>query len=217
MRRCGCYGKLHPVANLAVVAQRTRAPKCGDHIRVRRFLSLYWHHGIYVSDDRVIQFGSGINGKRHATVEATTLAGFAGRGRVEVVLHGDHTGPFGPVGPPDYRANVVHRAEWLLDNHPIGRYHLVGWNCEHVATFCVNGQMESPQVRRVSVSIGFSIFALMMVFLPIKRPSKWLYFVGWPLGAAGLYLVFVYNHVTPRVWRELEENWKQDHPPRDAA
>jgi hypothetical protein len=31
----------------------------GDHLQVRR-RGLYHHHGIYISDDRVIQFGSGI-------------------------------------------------------------------------------------------------------------------------------------------------------------
>lgn len=185
----------------------------GDHIRVRRLPWLYWHHGIYVSTDRVIQFGRGIRNKSRATVEATTLDQFAGRGRVQIVIHGDHTGRFGhSVGPPDDRKNIMQRAEWLLLNHPTGRYHLVGWNCEHVATFCVNGWMESSQVRRISGSIGVSLSAFLIVLLPIKRPSKWLRFVGWPLAAAGLYLVFIYNHVTPRVWRELEEKWKQDHP-----
>jgi hypothetical protein len=195
------------------VTKQSRAPKYGDHIRVRRLPWPYWHHGIYVSDDRVIQFGRGIWDKGRARVEATTLDTFAEHGQVEVVLHSEQPRRFGPVGPPDYRTNIVHRAEWLLRNHPVGRYyHLVGWNCEHVATFCVNGWMESSQVRRVSLSIGFSIFAFLMVLAPIKRPSKWFRLVGWPLAGTGLYLVYVYNHITPRVWRELEDKWKQDHP-----
>lgn len=197
------------------MVDRTRAPKYGDHIRVRRYPWPYWHHGIYVSDVRVIQFGRGIRDKGDAKVEVTTLDAFVGRGQVEVVVHGDHAGLFGAVGPPDYRTDIVHRAEWLLANHPLGGYHVVGWNCEHVATFCVNGHMESSQVRRVSASIGLSIFAFIMMLVAMKRPFKWLRFVGWPLSAASLYLVFVYSVVTPRVWKSLEEKWKHDHPPRD--
>ena len=33
--------------------------RSGDHLKVRRPRG-YDHHGIYISDDRVIQFGSGI-------------------------------------------------------------------------------------------------------------------------------------------------------------
>jgi hypothetical protein len=192
-----------------------RAPKYGDHIRVKRLL--YWHHGIYVSDDRVIEFGSGVGDKRHATVGVTALSGFARGSLVEVVFHNGGAGPFGAAGPPDFRVDIVHRAEWLLKNHPTGRYHLIGWNCEHVATFCVNGWMESPQVRRVAASIGFLIFGFMMVLVPIKRPSKWFRAVMWPLAGVSLYLVFIYNHVTPAVWRELEDKWKEDHPPREVS
>ena len=35
---------------------KTRNPQQGDHIRVRRLGGLYYHHGIYVSDEEVIAF-----------------------------------------------------------------------------------------------------------------------------------------------------------------
>jgi len=44
----------------------------GDHLQVRRKLG-YNHHGIYINDDRVIQFGGGIFDKPHAAIEAVPL------------------------------------------------------------------------------------------------------------------------------------------------
>ena len=55
----------------------------GDHLRVWR--GYFWHHGTYVGDDRVVQFGGGIFDKRHACVEEVTLSDFLQGGRVEVV------------------------------------------------------------------------------------------------------------------------------------
>ena len=37
---------------------------------------LYNHHGIYIGDDRVIQFGGGIWDKPHAKIEAVSLKDF---------------------------------------------------------------------------------------------------------------------------------------------
>lgn len=67
----------------------------GDHLQVQR-PGLYHHHGIYISDDRVIvQFGSGINllDKSWAAVNAVSLdlakrAGSARKARLcELVRH----------------------------------------------------------------------------------------------------------------------------------
>lgn len=46
----------------------------GAHLRVRR--GIYYHHGVYISDDRVIQFGSGVSLRdKHSTrIDAVTLA-----------------------------------------------------------------------------------------------------------------------------------------------
>lgn len=207
-----CQGVSSIGPNVRVVLERPQAPTYGDHIRVKRFPLPYSHHGIFVSDDHVIQFGSGIFDKPHAAVEVTTLEQFARHGQVEVVHYGDNLGAVGIVSPPDNRANIVGNAEWLLLNQPFSRYHLVAWNCEHVATFCVTGKMESLQVRRVTVFIVFSIFAFILILIPLKRPSKRFRYWISPLWVAGLYLVYVYNYVTPRVLRNLDEKWKHDHP-----
>jgi hypothetical protein len=60
----------------------------GDHLQVSR--GLYHHHGIYVSDERVIQFGSGVPlaDKSHTRVDAVSLSDFENGGTAEVVRHG---------------------------------------------------------------------------------------------------------------------------------
>lgn len=52
--------------------------RSGDHLKVRRPRG-YDHRGIYISDDRVIQFGSGITltDKSRTAVSTVTLAEFA--------------------------------------------------------------------------------------------------------------------------------------------
>lgn len=63
--------------------------RSGDHLKVRRPRG-YDHHGIYISDDRVIQFGSGITltGKSRAAVSAVTLAEFVQGSAATVERHG---------------------------------------------------------------------------------------------------------------------------------
>ena len=61
----------------------------GDHLHVRR-RGLYHHHGIYISDDHVIQFGSGITllDKTHTSVGAVSLDEFEQGGTAQRVRHG---------------------------------------------------------------------------------------------------------------------------------
>jgi cell wall-associated NlpC family hydrolase len=71
------------------VASRDGRYRPGDHLIVRRPRG-YDHHGIYISDDRVIQFGSGITltDKSRTAVSAVTLAEFAQGGTATVARHG---------------------------------------------------------------------------------------------------------------------------------
>jgi hypothetical protein len=75
--------------------------------------------------------------------------------------------------------------------------------------------MASSQVRRSGAYVVVLILVLVIALLEIKQPSKWFRLTSL-LAAVALYLVFVNNQVTPRAWRDLEEKWKQEHPPRDA-
>ncbi|MHB1210387.1 MAG: lecithin retinol acyltransferase family protein [Acidimicrobiales bacterium] len=183
----------------------------GAHVRVRRRCG-YWHHGIYVADNRVIQFGGQIRDKRRATVEVVTLKDFAQSAKVEVVVHSPGVHIFGPVGPPGIPEEIVHRAEWLLANHPKGRYNLVGWNCETAATFCVNGFRESSQVRRIFVALWLSALPLVAALFAAKKPPRWLLIPIWSLFSLIFSSIWAYKYFGERIWLDLEDQWLADHP-----
>jgi hypothetical protein len=183
----------------------------GAHVKVRRSF-IYWHHGIYIADDRVIQFGGRILDKRHATVEAVTLLDFARSAEVKVVDHSPGRHLFGPVGPPGVPDEIVHRAEWLLNNHPTGRYNLIGWNCETAATFCVNGFRESSQVRRTFAALWLLALPFQVAIMTKKNPSKWLLVPIWSIFALLLPSLWAYKYFGNRIWLDLEDQWERDHP-----
>jgi Lecithin retinol acyltransferase len=120
----------------------------GDHLRVRRH-ELYYHHGIYVADERVVQFGGGIWDKPHARIEEVSLDCFLRDGTAEVVDHNNLTWValwrLPPALPPD---RIVARARCLASMPSERTYNLVGRNCETVALWCVCGMGESLQRQR---------------------------------------------------------------------
>lgn len=92
-----------------------------DHLQVRR--GLYHHHGIYVSDEQVIQFGSGVTlmGKSHTGIDAVALSDFENGGTAEVVHHG-HLRLITAYDPPaDEPWKIIERAEFLLKLQPACR------------------------------------------------------------------------------------------------
>ena len=112
----------------------------GDHIQVRR-PRLYYHHGIYVSDDRVIQFGSGVTlaNKGAVGINAVSLKDFEQGGTAATVRH-DYGSPFTGWHPPaDEVWMIIERAEFLLRLQPRLPYNLIGHNCETIASMCVSG------------------------------------------------------------------------------
>jgi lecithin:retinol acyltransferase len=121
----------------------------GDHLRVWRPLGPigYYHHGIYINDGRVVQFGGRIGDKPHATVGAVPLSRFKNGGTAKLVPHGGRTwwGALRYEAIP--REATVRRAERLLAAHPEGLYDLFGYNCEQAANFCSTNSYESYQVR----------------------------------------------------------------------
>ena len=122
----------------------------GNHLHVQR-PSLYFHHGIYVSDDRVIQFGSGVNlvNKRGVGINAVSLQDFEQGGTARVVRHGYESWFSGWPSKADESWKIVERAEFLLKLQPRLPYNLVGHNCEIIANMCVSGGWtESYQARK---------------------------------------------------------------------
>jgi hypothetical protein len=123
-----------------------------------------------VNASRVIQFGEH-GRKRTSNINCVSLERFASEDRVEVVTHGKKTRwfePYTPEGDPPGR--IVERAEWLLANHPVGRYNALGWNCEHAAYFCVHEYAESYQARRILDYAPLLFFAVATVAEARKPP-----------------------------------------------
>ncbi len=187
----------------------------GDHLRVHR--GFYWHHGIYVSDDRVVEFGGGsLLSKARTAIRPVTLRQFVGSDRAEVVTHPQQF-LFGlGVGLPDALSpgEIVHRAEWLADNCPADRYHLVGSNCEHVANWCVTGwYFESLQIRARFGAGGVigagAVFAW-------KWLPPWLRWTALAFSCSTALATGLYNTVPFAKWRDILDRYP-GYPPAEAA
>jgi hypothetical protein len=186
----------------------------GNHLQVRRPL-LYNHHGIYISDDRVIQFGGGIYlwDKHRAALDAVSLADFEKNGTAKVVRHGRSSWFYDP--PADEPWKIIERAEFLLKLQPRLPYNLIGHNCEHIANMCVSGGWtESYQVRRFfgARALAGAAFGLWLA----SRSRAKLPLPKWVLPAVILSsLVTVgtigtYNHQIKKFWDEIGPQWR-DH------
>jgi len=187
----------------------------GDHLHVRR-PSGYMHHGIYVSEDRVIQFGGRILDKFHATIGIASLKEFECNGVAEVVVHGGRGRFFPPL--PDALADneIIERAEWLFRNYEPGRYNVIGNNCEHMANWCMTGwYAESHQVRKmiwVAATVGMigwltTAYRGRKSGVPATIP-RWV--VG--LVAGNAVVVFTYNRHIRKFWQDIGRRWEAEHP-----
>ena len=119
-------------------------PSYGDQIRVNR--GLYFHHGIYVSDDEVIQYaspkGSEISAP-NALILSTTLDEFLKGGEVEVRVYSDEEKK--KVRSKD---DIVKFAKSKLGTG-LGEYDLINNNCEHFSNYCAFGEKFSNQVNDI--------------------------------------------------------------------
>jgi len=114
----------------------------GDHLRVRRWRGLYFHHGIDMGDGTVVHFSGEPLRQREARVIRESLASFACGCRLEVVQYRETT-----RSPEEVAAEALR----LLDS---GAYHLWRNNCEHFACYCKTGHKSSKQVARALAAAG---------------------------------------------------------------
>jgi hypothetical protein len=113
-----------------------REPPTGSHIVTPRHG--YTHHGIYVGERRVVQYGGLSQGLRRGPVEEVSLSQFAQRREIRVRLY--ESSHFD-------REEVICRARLRLGEN---RYHLLKNNCEHFCEWCVRGEPRSYQVEELS-------------------------------------------------------------------
>lgn len=107
-------------------------PPVGAHMVTPRFG--YTHHGIYVGEDRVVQYGGLSWGFRRGRVEEVSLTEFA-QGR-PVSIRAAESRRYD-------EQEVVRRARRRLGED---RYSVLTNNCEHFCEWCVRGQHRSYQV-----------------------------------------------------------------------
>jgi hypothetical protein len=149
-----------------VISHLTHEP--GAQLKVRRLaldLVPYDHHGIYVDDDEVIEFGGGnIRNKGAVKVRVTTLSEFENGGNAEVVQHPvTWSGiTYSHYLPPE---ETITRARWLLDHQPPS-YWVAHRNCEYVANWCATGDFESFQTKKM---IGLKVYSFLPMIVAMKK------------------------------------------------
>ena len=120
-----------------------RKPEYGDHIRVNR--GIYYHHGIYVSDDIVINFASTKPGyeldPNSASVCVVTLENFLKGGVCECRTYTNEEEKI-----KRQNQDIVNYAFTKLGTKG---YNIINNNCEHFANECVFGKKYSEQVNRI--------------------------------------------------------------------
>lgn len=124
-----------------------RRPNYSDQIRVNR--GLYYHYGIYESDDVVYQFASPKGAEissETATVNTTTLADFLKGGVLEVR---DYT-----EEELQMKKSPNEIIEYAKDHLGEMGYDLINNNCEHFANRATFGKSESSQVNNIFSLLG---------------------------------------------------------------
>ena len=117
-----------------------REPPLGAHLVTPR--RGFAHHGIYVGQGRVVQYGGLCAGLRRGPVEEVILSRFSQGRPVYVRLEDSRRFD---------QDEVVHRAGSRLGEN---RYKLLTNNCEHFCEWCVHGVHRSYQVDNLRARCG---------------------------------------------------------------
>ena len=121
-------------------------PIAGDHIRV--LVNGYYHHGIYIGNDEVVQFGHPFDmyqDHREIKVIKSPIEDFLRGGFLEVRQYSKKE--------LKIKFSNDKICELALSKLGEGDYNLLYNNCEHFATFCVFGKKESKQVDDIHEKI----------------------------------------------------------------
>ena len=147
------------------VLARAHKPPIGAHIVTPR--RGYTHHGIYVGEGRVVQYGGFSRGLCRGPVEEVSLSQFAvGR---EIRVRSEESRYFDPK-------EVICRARLRLGEN---RYHPLKNNCEHFCEWCVRGEPRSYQVDELAALCSRAWHGLLkllhgtlLVRDPLGQPSS---------------------------------------------
>lgn len=126
---------------------KEKKPEYGNQIRVNR--GMYYHHGIYESDDVIYQFASPEGAEispETATVNTTTLEKFLNGGVLEVREYSDDE--LKTLRKPD---EIIEYAKAHLGE--MG-YNLFTNNCEHFSNRCAFGESKSDQIDEFMSLLG---------------------------------------------------------------
>ncbi|MDD4290946.1 MAG: lecithin retinol acyltransferase family protein [Clostridia bacterium] len=119
----------------------TNAEK-GAQIRVN--MGGYYHYGIFLGSDEVIEFGAADNVTRpsdNITVDKVSVADFSGGRFVEVRQYSK--------SELKLKRSDEDIVNYALSKLGQGGYDIIHYNCEHFANECVFGRKDSEQVSSV--------------------------------------------------------------------
>lgn len=170
---------------------------------MRVWRGFYWHHGIYVGDGSVVQFGGRIADKPHARIDEVPLSEFERGGRAIVVDHSDLRWPIARWKLPDPYPpeRIVARARCLAA-HGIGVYNLVGRNCETL--WCVCGMGESLQ-RQWFQFVNAYLIGVPLSFhtLRLNRDGRRIRVLVWSALALRWWLLVMYYWHNRRFYQDV--------------
>jgi Lecithin retinol acyltransferase len=140
-------------------------PELGAHLVTPWFG--FAHHGIYIGNGRVIQYGALMFNLIRKPVEDVSMARFASGRAVFVVQHAECCLS---------AAEVVHRARSRLGER---RYRLFSNNCEHFVEWCLHDVGRSFQAesalaypRQLGERIEAAILGLVQRMLAVRAPAR---------------------------------------------
>jgi HRAS-like suppressor 3 len=170
----------------------------GDHLTVPGIGIVYKHHGIYLGNDRVIEFAGGL----HPTVREASLAQFEKRGTATLVPH-TRLKRWSVDVPPLPHDEVVARAQFLVKEVPPHRYSFVGFNCEHAVQWCKTGLPESYQIK---AAIGVGAVSQVAVLALLRRQEN-RYRVVLCIGIPTFLVSALYMYESKRFWDDIGRKW----------